>query len=79
MTTTLSLLMVNYGRELRIGIDIKRKEKIEKVMEFVERIKKVQEKTRVVLKRAQEEMKQQVDRGRKKAEVLLQLKDLRAD
>ena len=71
--------MVNYGRELRIGIDIKRKEKIEKVMEFVERIKKVQEKTRVVLKRAQEEMKQQVDRGRKKAEVLLQLKDLRAD
>jgi len=71
--------MVNYGRELRMGIDIKRKEKIEKVMEFVERIKKVQEKTRVVLKRAQEEMKQQVDRGRKKAEVLLQLKDLRAD
>ena len=71
--------MVNYERELRIGIDIKRKEKIEKVMEFVERIKKVQEKTRVVLKRAQEEMKQQVDRGRKKAEVLLQLKDLRAD
>ena len=71
--------MVNYGRELRIEIDIKRKEKIEKVMEFVERIKKVQEKTRVVLKRAQEEMKQQVDRGRKKAEVLLQLKDLRAD
>ena len=71
--------MVNYGRELRIEIDIKRKEKIEKVMEFVERIKKVQEETRVVLKRAQEEMKQQVDRGRKKAEVLLQLKDLRAD
>ena len=79
MTTKLSLLTVNYGRELRIGIDIKRKEKIKKVMEFVERIKKVQEKTRVVLKRAQEEMKQQVDRGRKKAEVLLQLKDLRAD
>ena len=79
MTTKLSLLMVNYGRELRIEIDIKRKEKIEKVMEFVERIKKVQEETRVVLKRAQEEMKQQVDRGRKKAEVLLQLKDLRAD
>ena len=79
MTTKLSLLIVNYGRELRIEIDIKRKEKIEKVMEFVERIKKVQEETRVVLKRAQEEMKQQVDRGRKKAEVLLQLKDLRAD
>ncbi len=26
--------MVNYERELRIGIDIRRKEKIEKAMEF---------------------------------------------
>ena len=32
--------MVNYERELRIGIDIRRKEKIEKAMEFAERIKK---------------------------------------
>jgi len=32
---------VNYGRELRIEADIKRKEKIEKITEFVERMKKV--------------------------------------
>jgi len=31
--------MVNYSRKLRIGVDIKRKEKVEKVMEFTERMK----------------------------------------
>jgi len=35
--------MANYGRELRMGIDIRRKGKMEKVMEFAERIKKIQE------------------------------------
>jgi len=43
---------VNYGRELRMGEDIKRKEKIEKVMEFAERMKKVQEEAGVALKKA---------------------------
>jgi len=33
--------MANYRRELRIGGDIRRKEKVEKAMEFVERIKQV--------------------------------------
>jgi len=31
----------NYGKELKMGVDIKRKEKIEKVIEFAERIKKI--------------------------------------
>jgi len=61
--------MVNYRRELRIGIDIRRKGKIKKATEFVERMKKVQEKARAVLKKAQKKIKQQADRGRKKAEV----------
>jgi len=38
------LFIANYRRELRIGADIKRKGKVEKATEFVERIKKVQEK-----------------------------------
>ena len=38
-------------------IDIRRKEKMEKVTEFVERMKKVQEEAGVALKKAQEEMK----------------------
>ena len=33
--------MENYGRELRMGIDIKKKEKVEKATEFAKRIKKV--------------------------------------
>jgi len=31
--------MVNYGRELRMGDDIRKKEKVEKVTEFVKRMK----------------------------------------
>ena len=33
--------MENYGRELRMSIDIRKKEKVEKATEFVKRIKKV--------------------------------------
>ena len=69
MTTKVSLFMVNYGRELRMGVDIRRKGKIEKVIEFAERMKKVQKEVGVVLKKAQEEMKWQANKGRKKAEV----------
>jgi len=45
-------LIVNYRRELRIEADIRRKGKVEKVTEFVERMKKVQEEAKVVLKKA---------------------------
>jgi len=34
--------MTNYDRKLRIVADIRRKDKVEKVMEFAERMKKVQ-------------------------------------
>jgi len=61
--------MANYERELKIGVDIRRKGKMEKTMEFVEMMKKIQEESGVALKRAQEEMKWQADRRRKKAEV----------
>jgi len=35
-----SPFMANYSRELRMGADIREKEKIEKTTEFAERIKK---------------------------------------
>ena len=83
LTTKMSLFVANYGRKLRIEVDLKRKEKMEKVMEFVERIRKVQEEVRVALKKVQEEMKRQADRGRKEVEewkvgnrVMLSMKDL---
>ena len=31
----------NYSRELKIGVDIRRKEKVEKAIEFVEKMKRV--------------------------------------
>ena len=55
--TKMSPFMANYGRELRMGGDIRKKEKVESVMEFVERMKKVLEKAGAVLKKAQENMK----------------------
>jgi len=44
--------MANYGRELRMGADIRRKGKIEKVTEFAEKMKRVQKKARIVLQKA---------------------------
>ena len=40
-----------------MGADIRRKEKVEKVTEFAEKMKKIQEEAGAVLRRAQEEMK----------------------
>jgi len=57
--------MANYGKELRMGGDIRRKGKVESVTEFVERMKKVHEEVGAALKKTQEEMKRYVDRGRK--------------
>ena len=54
--------MTNYRRELRIGEDIRRKKKVEKATEFVKRIKRVQKEAEAALKKAQGDMKRQVDR-----------------
>ena len=59
--------MTNYSKELRIEADIRRKGKVKKAMEFVERMKKVQEKVGVALKKAWEEIKKQADKERKEA------------
>ena len=46
--------MTNYGRELRMEVNIRRKGKVEKITEFANRMKKVQKEARVVLRKAQE-------------------------
>ena len=75
--------MANYDRELRMGGDIRKKEKVESVVEFIERIKKVHEEAGVVLKKAQEDMKRQANWERRETEnwkrgdrVMLSSKDL---
>ena len=75
--------MANYGREMGMEVDLRRKEKIKKATEFMERMRKVQEETEAALTKVQEEIKKQVDRERKEAEewkvedrVILSTKDL---
>ena len=65
----MSLFIANYKRKLRIGVDVRKKEKMEKAIEFAKRMKKVQEEARAIFKRVQKEMKWQVDSRRKEAEV----------
>ena len=67
--TKVSPFMVNYGKEMRMGGDIRRKGKVESATEFVERMKKVHEEAEMALKKIQEEMKRYVDRGRKETEL----------
>ena len=55
--TKVSSFMANYQRKLKIGVDIRRKVKVKKAMEFAERIKRVQEEAGVVLRKVQEEVK----------------------
>jgi len=81
--TKVSPFMANYGRELRIGGDIRKKGKVESATEFVERMKKVHEEAGAALKKTQEKMKRYADRNRRETEkwkkgdrVLLSMKDL---
>ena len=68
LATKVSLFIMNYRREMRIGVDIRRKEKVEKVMEFVEKMKKIQEDMETVLKKIQKKIKQQADKRKRKVE-----------
>ena len=44
--------IASYGREMRIGEDIRKKGKVEKAAKFMERMKQVQEEAGVALKKA---------------------------
>jgi len=50
--TKISPFMANYGRKLRMEDDIRKRGKVEKAMEFVERMKKVHEEAGAALKKA---------------------------
>ena len=68
IATKVSSFIVNYGRELRMGEDIRKKGKMESAMEFVERMKKVHEEAGTSLRKMQEEMKRYADKSRKEME-----------
>jgi len=73
---------INYGREPRIGFDIRKKGKNVKAEEFVKEMKDRYKEAKAVLIKSQKEMKRQVDRNRKEIEeyrvgdkVLISTKD----
>jgi len=78
--------LIFYGKlweRVKNGRRYKKRGKVEKAMEFVERMKKVHEEAGAALKKAQEDMKRQADIGRKETEdwkkgdrILLSTKDL---
>ena len=68
MAIKVSLFIANYGREMRMGGDIRRKGKVESATEFVEKMKKVHKEVEAALRKTQEEIKRYADKGRKETE-----------
>ena len=74
----------NYSQDPRMGFEGRRKGKYEAAGKFIERIKKIQEETKAVLGKAQEEIKKFANRRQREEEeyrigdlVLLSTKDLK--
>jgi len=75
---------VNYGQDPRMGFERRRKGRYEAVGKFMEKMKKIQEKAKAALGKAQKEMKKFANRKRREEEeysvrdlVLLSMKDLK--
>jgi len=82
VATKLSPFKVNYGRDPRMGFDIRKKRKNVKAEEFAREMKNRHEEAKAALVKSQEEMKRQADRNRKEVEeyrvgdkVLISTKD----
>ena len=82
IVTKMSPFKTNYGREPRMGFDIRKKEKNEKVEEFMREMKERHEEARAALVKSQKKMKRQADRSRKEMgeyrvgdKVLISIKD----
>jgi len=62
VSTKISSFITNNGGNPRMEFELRKKEKVLKAEEFVVRMKEIQEKAQVALKKMQEKMKKQVDR-----------------
>ena len=82
-STKTSLFKANYGQDPRMGFESRKKGKYQGAEKFIKKMKEIQEKAKVALGRAQEEMKKYADRKREvdnyKVEdlVMLSTKDLK--
>jgi len=83
-TTKTLLFKANYGQDPKMGFEERRKGKYEVAEKFVERMRKIQEKAKAALEKAQKKMKKFANRKRREEEeyrvgdlVLLSMKDLK--
>jgi len=74
----------NYGQDPKMGFEGRKKRKYQGAEKFIEKMKEIQEETKAVLERAQEEIKKYADKKRGKADnykvkdlVMLSTKDLK--
>ena len=74
----------NYRQDSRMGFEMRKKRKYERVEKFVTKIKEIQEEAKVALGKAQEEIKKYIDRKRAEVNeykvedlVMLSTKDLK--
>ena len=84
IATKILLFKANYGQDLRMGFEGRRKGKYKAAGKFVERIKKIQEEAKAILGKVQEEIKKFANRRQREEEeyrvedlVLLSTKDLK--
>ena len=83
-STRMSSFKANYGQDPRMGFKGRKKEKYKGAKRFVEKMKEIQEKAKVALGKAQEEIKKYTDRKRENVDdykvedlVILSTKDLK--
>jgi len=83
-STRTSPFKANYGQDPRMGFEGRKKGKYTGAEKFIEKMKKIQEETKAVLRKAQEDMRKYTDRKRLDADeykvgdlVMLSTKDLK--
>ena len=83
-STKVSSFKANYGQDSRIGFEMRKKGKYKRAYKFVEKIKGIQEETKVALEKVQKKIKKYADRKRTKVDeykvgdlVILSTKDLK--
>ena len=83
-STQTSPFKANYRQDPRMGFEGRKKRRYQGVEKFIEKIKEIQEEAKVVLSKAQEEMKKYIDKKRAEVNnyklgdlVMLSTKDLK--
>ena len=83
-STKISPFKANYGQDLRMGFEVRKKRKYKGAEKFVVKMKEIQEEAKAALGKAQEEMKKYANRKRAEVDeykvgdlVMLSTKDLK--